>query len=85
MSAFRYTAEQRAALRFAVTSSPLWKDHRKARNLSPASLDINTLEKIARAFGIDPAAYAMPPKATPTRLAKIASRVRRAYRALFAH
>lgn len=63
MSAFRYTAEQRAALRSAVTSSPLWPNYRKAHNLSSAALDIDTLEEVARAFGIDPAMYGTPKSA----------------------
>lgn len=57
MAKHSYTADQRAALRSAVTSSPLWQNYRRAHNLSSASLDIDTLEEVARAFGIDPAMY----------------------------
>jgi cobaltochelatase CobS len=57
MSQFRYSKEARSALRKAVTSHALWDATRQTRGLSSASLDIDTLEQLAREFGIDPAAY----------------------------
>lgn len=57
MSQFRYTAEARSALRRAVTGHALWDATRTARGLSSASLDIDTLEGLAREFGLDPASY----------------------------
>jgi cobaltochelatase CobS len=57
MSQFRYNAEARSALRRAVTNHPQWDIARQTRGLSSASLDIDTLEQLARDFGIDPAAY----------------------------
>lgn len=57
MSQFRYTAEARSALRKAVTSHAHWDAIRVSRGLSSASLDIDTLESLAREFGIDPGAY----------------------------
>ena len=83
MANLRYEPAKRTALRDAIRSHVIWPDLRSAYQITPNGLDYN-LETIADACGIDPAAYAMPPKAAPTRLAKAASRVRRAYRALFA-
>ena len=57
MSQFRYTAEARSALRKAVTSNSAWDHIRAIRGLSSASLDIDTLEGLAREMGIDPGAY----------------------------
>ena len=52
MAQYRYTADNRSALRAAVTSSPLWDSYRQKNGLSSSSLSVDDLEEAAQAFGI---------------------------------
>jgi len=52
MAQYRYTADNRSALRAAVTSSPLWDAYRQRNGLSSSSLSVDDLEEAAKAFGI---------------------------------
>lgn len=52
MAQYRYTADNRSALRAAVTSSPLWDSYRQKNGLSSSSLSVDDLEEAAKAFGI---------------------------------
>lgn len=52
MAQYRYTADNRSALRAAVTSSPLWDSYRQRNGLSSSSLSVDDLEEAAKAFGI---------------------------------
>jgi len=83
MSQYRYSPEGRAALRDAIRAHVMWPDLRAEYSITLNGLYLN-LETIADACGIDPAAYAMPPKAAPSRFKQAARHVRHAWRALSA-
>ena len=65
MTTYRYTAEQRSALRSAVTAHDRW-NHWRADNAmrSASSLSIDELESIAQSFGLDLDSYGTA-KGTP--------------------